>query len=209
MKIVLLSFTAIALTTAAYAGCCCKEDAAPVAFANEVPGESLFQAKQSWTDDSGKTFSFQQSQGRLQLVAMFYTYCPTACPRLVHKLQELEKALPADVRERTDVVLVSLDPAHDKPEVLRAYRQDRGLTDKRWKLLTGSAENVRELAALLEVRFKPEVPGTIAHSNLVTVLDPAGVIAVQETGLEPSSADFIAKISALGRIPASAPVALK
>jgi len=43
---------------------------------------------------------------------------------------------------------------------------------------------VRELAALLGVKYKQETDGAFSHSNLVTILNPAGEIVHQRTGLK-------------------------
>jgi len=43
---------------------------------------------------------------------------------------------------------------------------------------------VRELAALVGVKYKQEADGAFSHSNLLTILNPAGEIVHQRTGLK-------------------------
>jgi protein SCO1 len=51
-------------------------------------------------------------------------------------------------------------------------------------LLHGDEESVREIAALLGVKYKQEADGSFAHSNLVTILNSEGEIVHQRAGLE-------------------------
>jgi protein SCO1/2 len=97
-------------------------------------------------------------------------------------MQRLRASLPADARERTRFVLVSFDTVRDTPAVLRAYRERMGL-DAAWTLLHGDAGAVQELAMVLGVKYKEDARGQFSHSNLITVLDAAGEIAHQRTGL--------------------------
>jgi protein SCO1/2 len=130
---------------------------------------------------------------------MGYTSCGYACPMLVQDMKKIASRLPEGTPAR--YVLVSMDPERDTPEKLRAFRDAHGLGDD-WTLLTGTAEDVRTLAALLGIRYRPEESGAIAHSNVVTVLDRDGVVAVQQEGLGTDSTPAVAAIQrALGLHP--------
>lgn len=113
---------------------------------------------------------------------MFFASCRSACPLLLADLARLRATLPADVAERAVFVLVSFDPVRDTPEALQRFRTERGLDD-RWVLLHADADTVRELAAVLGIKYRLEADGQYAHSNLLTVLDPAGEIVHRRAGL--------------------------
>jgi protein SCO1/2 len=113
---------------------------------------------------------------------MFFASCEYACPLIVDDMKRLGALLPADVRAQTQFVLVSFDPARDTPAALKAYRERMKLDDA-WTLLRGDAAHVQELAMLLGVKFKQDARGQFSHSNLITVLNPAGEIAHQRAGL--------------------------
>jgi protein SCO1/2 len=117
------------------------------------------------------------------IVAMFFASCEYACPMLVSDIQRTREALPAAVREKTRVLLVSFDTERDTPAALRAYRERMNLDDH-WTLLRGDESSVQELAMLLGVKFKRDARGQFAHSNLITVLNSAGEIAFQRPGLQ-------------------------
>lgn len=144
--------------------------------------ESLYQLEATFTDDSGRTVALGELRGRPVVLAMFFASCGYACPLTVTNMQAIRDRLPAGVREQAAFVLVSFDVARDTPAVLLKYRAQRAL-DAGWMLLHGDDGAVRELAALLGVKYKQEAGGMFSHSNIVTVLNPAGEIAHQRIGL--------------------------
>ena len=157
--------------------CCAAMDAAPFS------KESLYQLDAKFTDDSGRPFALGELRGRPVVLDLFFASCGYACPLTVTDMQAIREKLPAGVRERAVFVLVSFDVTRDTPAALAAYRAQRSL-DQQWVLLHGDDDSVRELAALLGVKYKQEADGAFSHSNIVTILNPAGEIVHQRTGLK-------------------------
>jgi protein SCO1/2 len=93
-------------------------------------------------------------------------------------------------------VLVSFDTARDTTEVLAHYRAQRQL-DANWIILRGSDDAVRELAALVGVKYKQEADGSFAHSNLVTILNAQGEIVHQRQGLKSGLEEAAAALTAV------------
>ena len=56
---------------------------------------------------------------------------------------------------------------------------------------------MRELAALLGVKYKQEAGGMFAHSNLITVLNQEGEIVHQRAGLKGGLDETVAALTAL------------
>ena len=166
--------------TAAGDACCCRADA-PAATA-PLSAKSLYQLDATWTDDAGRAVTLADLRGEPVVLAMFFASCTYACPVLVHDIQAIRDALPADTRAKARFVLVSFDTERDTPAALRAYRAKLGLDDH-WTLLRGSADDVQELAMLLGVKYRREASGDYSHSNLITVLNREGEIAHQREGL--------------------------
>ena len=169
---------------------CCKEISAPAkdaccAALAAVPfsKNSLYQADASFTTDTGRPFTLGELRGRPVVLAMFFASCGYACPLIVSDMQSIRARLPAGLRERAAFVLISFDVVRDTPAALAQYRIQRSL-DAQWTLLHGSADSVRELAALLGVKYKQEADGAFSHSNLITVLSAEGEIIHQRTGLQ-------------------------
>jgi protein SCO1/2 len=183
MKTRLLLFCLLLTSRATAADAIRKPDAccAPLAAA-AFTKDSLYQIETSFTDDAGRMFRLGELRGRPVVLTMFFASCGYACPLLVTDMQAIRAQLPADVRDRAVFVLVSFDVARDTPAALARYRAERGLDDG-WILLHGDADAVRELAALLGVKYQQEADGMFSHSNLVTILNPEGEIVHQRSGL--------------------------
>jgi protein SCO1/2 len=140
---------------------------------------SVYQLDSSWVEDNGHALKLGALEGNLQVLALIYTTCEGSCPITVKSMQMFSTNLPADIRGKTRFLLVTVDPEHDTLAVLRNYRREMKL-DRRWKLLRGSAHDVRELAAVLGFNYEQIESGQFAHTNLVTVLDQRGEIVHQQ-----------------------------
>ena len=141
---------------------------------------SLYQVASEWMNENGDRVHLDTLAGTTQVVAMAYTSCEVACPRIVASMKTIQKKMNSgDV----GFVLISIDPERDSPEALKAYAEKMKMDDSTWTLLTGSPDNVLELAALLGVRYRKLADGEFAHSNMITVLDEHGEIIHQQKGL--------------------------
>jgi protein SCO1/2 len=172
---------------------CCKEVAA-----SPFTKESVYQLDARFTDDSGQPFAIGALQGRPVVLDMFFASCGYACPITVTDMLGIQSRLPAGQRGRVTFVLVTFDPARDTQEVLAKYRSQR-LLDGQWILLRGDDDGVRELAALLGVKYRKEADGTFSHSNVLTVLNAKGEIAYQRIGLNAGIGGVCAAVTASAR----------
>lgn len=171
------------------------------ASAQEAPAftrESIYQLEAGFTDDSGRPFTLGELRSHPVVLDMFFASCGYACPLTVTDMLVLQSRLPAELRERTRFILVSFDVAHDTPAVLARYRAERHL-DEHWIVLHGNADAVRELAALVGVKYKQEADGMFSHSNLLTVLNKQGEIVHQRIGLTGGLDETAAALVATGK----------
>lgn len=167
---------------AAAKSCCAADRPGISSTSNIFSADSLYQIDARFTNDDGQPFPLGSLQGRPVVLALFFASCSYACPLIIGDMQAIRAKLPAEIRDRAALVLVSFDAARDTPEALATFRAQRGL-DEQWILLHGDNDSVRELAALLGVKYKQEADGAFAHSNLITILNPAGEIVHQRQGL--------------------------
>lgn len=179
--------------------CCAAKEAD--AAAPEFTRTSLYQADGVFTDDTGKSFRLAQLRGRPVVVNLFFATCGYACPLAVTDLLAVQARLSPEQRKDTVFVLVSFDLARDTVEALAKYRAARQL-DGNWILLRGDDASVRELAALLGVKYKQEADGSFAHSNLFTILNREGEIVHQRIGL---SSGLEAAATAIGHQVSASP----
>lgn len=162
--------------------CCAAEKPAATAAA-PLSARSIYQLGATWTNDTGASVALSSWRGQPVVIAMFFASCEYACPLLVSDMARLRDALPAETRAKTRFILVTFDTARDTPAALKGYRERMNL-DSAWTLLHGEPASVQDLAMLLGVKFKREANGQFSHSNLITVLDRAGEIAFQRSGLQ-------------------------
>ena len=155
---------------------------------------SLFELDFPLTDASGHAFRLAELRGRPFVASMVYTHCKSVCPRITADLRTLEKALPEDVRERTRFVLFSLDPGRDTPAELAEFAERHSLDRTRWTLLASSEDDMRTLAAVLGVRFRPDQDGEIAHSAVAVVCGPDGVVKLRQVGLQNGVEPLVAAV---------------
>jgi protein SCO1/2 len=148
-----------------------------------LPDRSVYQLEGAWTDQNGRPFRLGDLRGHPVVALMFYGTCTQACPILVHDAQRLDEMLDPAARERTRYLLVTFDPARDTPERLTAYARERKLDPARWTLLHGSPDQVRALAMVLGVKYRPAAGGEFNHTMRITLLDREGVAALHVDGL--------------------------
>ena len=151
---------------------------------DEPTDMSLYHLTSQWTTQEGEMVTLQDLKGEVQVLAMVYTTCQYACPRIVADLKDIESKLQQKgVNRDTHFVLVSIDPKVDTVGRLKKFAEDNNMNAAEWTLLNGKESSVLELAALLGVKYKKTSAADYAHSNIITILNPEGEVAYQQVGL--------------------------
>jgi protein SCO1/2 len=196
-RIVPIALLTLLLPALRAAGQCCGAAkpgaAAPTAALSD---RSIYQLDAVWTDDAGRPFKLTELRGQPVVLAMFFTSCGYACPRIVADLGRIRQTLSPEARARVRFVLVSFDDQRDTAPVLRAYRELHELPAGGWVLLHGTPDAIRELAGVLGVQYRRDGAGLFEHSNLITVLNAAGEIVHQRSGLEGGLAEAARAVTA-------------
>lgn len=160
-------------------------------------GESIYQLELDLTDQAGEPIGLDVFKGQPVLVSMFYARCPHVCPMIISTIQMTEAELAPEQRERLRVLLVSLDPEHDTPERLAAAAAKQNVDTSRWKLARTDAAGVRQLAAVLGIRFRQRPDGEFNHTTLITLLDGGGVPVASADRLMHADPSILTAIDAL------------
>ncbi|MGB5789924.1 MAG: SCO family protein [Pseudoalteromonas nigrifaciens] len=160
--------------------------------AQNIPQNSIYQLNNTWLDQDGHERLLSSFSGKKQIVSLIYTHCAHTCPTIVSTMQAIENKLSDEEKNNVGFILVSLTPDTDTPTVLQSFAQSRKLSAHNWSLLTGSADDVRSLAAALNIKYQNIGNSEVEHSNIMTVLDQQGRIKFQKTGVI-SNATFTAK----------------
>jgi len=162
-----------------------------------TPRDSLYQLSVPITDAQGRTQDWTHLRGKPRIVSMFYTSCQYMCPLIVESGKAVERALPAAERGKVGVVLLSLDPAHDTPAVLRAMAAKRKVDPMKWTLAAPAPDDVRKVAGLLGVRYRALGNGDFNHTSVLVLLDADGriVARTEQVGSTPDP-EFVAAVRA-------------
>lgn len=165
--------------------------------------DSLFQLGSLWTTARGEEVPLSALGGRVQVLAMVYTHCEHACPRIVSDMRSVRREI-GDTGGRVGFALVSLDPERDDAKQLAEFAEQTGLGED-WLLLRAEDDAVRELAAALGVRYRRVGERDFVHSNLISVLDPEGVVVHRQVGLGVDPERTVAAIRKLLEVSAPPP----
>ncbi|MGA8427802.1 MAG: redoxin domain-containing protein [Candidatus Dormiibacterota bacterium] len=147
-------------------------------------------------DQSGRSLSLSQYQGKVLVLASFLTQCQDTCPLVAAGLLQLQTLLDQkNLQNQVQIVEVSQDSADDTSTILAKYRQHFSLP---WPLLTGTAANLEQFWSQLKVpplqdeawdgpapidifTGKAE-PFNILHSAVVDVINPRGYVVSELQG---------------------------
>lgn len=142
-------------------------------------GRSIYNSRISWTTEEDKHFEFENLLGFPVVIAMVYTKCQSSCPVIISFLREFKEKLGSEIKEKVRFVLVTLDQ-RDTVFDLKTYLKKQKLEIPNWKFLRGSEKNVKEIAAILGIKFKQMDDGEYSHSNTISLLDKDGVLVYQQ-----------------------------
>lgn len=134
-------------------------------------------------DQDGERLRLADLRGRAVLLDFIFTHCPGPCPILTGIHVTLQRKLPDALRERVHFLSVSLDPARDRSEVLRAYALARGVDLSGWSFLTGRPEEIDAVLAAYGVGRRLVEGEEIEHTVATFLIDPDGRIARRYLGL--------------------------
>jgi len=139
----------------------------------------------SLTERSGKTVTLADLSGKIWVANFIYTTCPTVCPRLTAKMQDVQShvlAHEAKLGRDADVRLVSftVDPENDTPAELARYANEWRADERVWLFLTGSLDDIsRAVIEGMKIPFEKRGPETaieIMHGEKFVLVDRKGQI---------------------------------
>lgn len=114
-------------------------------------------------------------RGKLVLLYFGYTFCPDVCPNTLAQVKLAQKTLGRKAQD-TQVVMISVDPLRDTPEVLARYLRN---FDPTWVGASGSEQEIAQAAALYGVFFEkhagtPQTGYLVDHTATLMVIDQDG-----------------------------------
>jgi protein SCO1 len=136
-------------------------------------------------NQNGKTLAIDQFRGKVLLVTFIYTRCPLPdyCIRMNRNFAGIQQQLAADPQlyNKTHLLSVSFDPAHDTPQVLRsygaAYTGEHGnQAFSHWDFAVPGSSELDSVDQFFDVGVSAGGNNTLTHSLSTAVIAPNGTI---------------------------------
>ncbi|MCF8237086.1 MAG: SCO family protein [Saprospiraceae bacterium] len=152
------------------------------------------------------TFMDQDSQSvtnatfadKIYVVDFFFISCPTICPKVKKQMLRVYQRFSQEPR----LLLLShtIDVRHDTIPRLKAYADGLGISTNRWHLVTGSEDDIYQIAGnyFSIAKKDPSVPGGFDHSGRLILVDEDRRVRSFCDGTDPQSVDqFMTDIQCL------------
>lgn len=133
--------------------------------------------------DGGAAMPMRAAPGELLLVYFGYTSCPDVCPTTMSDIRVAIEDLDAELAQRVQVAMVTVDPERDTPEVLSGYLGH--FFTRSAALRTEDPDELAAAARAFGVQFEvaDHQPGAttydVAHSAFTYVVDDTGSVVVE------------------------------
>ncbi|QHS09180.1 SCO family protein [Sinimarinibacterium sp. NLF-5-8] len=130
------------------------------------------------TDENGATLDNAWLRDHWTLIFPGFTYCPDVCPTTLALLNQVQQQVDPKA-QKLRVLLLSIDPERDTPELLKRYVS---YFNPDFKAATTTEPALRNIAQALGVAYV-KVPGktddsySMDHSSALILIDPQGRIA--------------------------------
>jgi protein SCO1/2 len=135
------------------------------------------------TDQNGEIVRLSNLRGSVVAVNFIYTRCPLpeVCPRLSANFASIQRRFNTRMGQDLTLLSVTLDPQHDTPDELRKYARIWNARVEGWRFLTGSSEQVREVAERFGMSYWPE-EGLITHTTMTALISRDGRLSASIEG---------------------------
>ena len=125
----------------------------------------------------GSRASLSDFEEKLVVLYFGYTFCPDACPTTLSTLKRAMDEMGGKA-EDVQVIMVSVDPARDTPEILDEYL---GFFDERFLGMTGTEAEIASVATVYGVFFQAnegsaETGYLVDHTASLMVVDRDGYL---------------------------------
>lgn len=136
-------------------------------------------------DQNGDLIRLSALRGKVVALTFLYTRCPDVCGIIAGKLAYAQQRLSAEQNDNVVLLAVTVDPANDTPDVVRAYDVAHQLYGANWHYLLGSLDELQPVwrgyyvgsdAAAVPgapaARVSTASPNLVNHTAVVYLIDP-------------------------------------
>ncbi|KFF19822.1 SCO family protein [Flavobacterium hydatis] len=129
------------------------------------------------TNQDNVKISNETYKGKVYVLEFFFTTCPSICPKMNLSMLEIEKKFFGN--PNFGIISITIDPAHDTPQVLKDHAKLLGVKSSNWNFLTGDKNAIMDLSNKgfnLYAGENNKVSGGFEHSGLFALVDKNGDI---------------------------------
>ena len=133
-------------------------------------------------DQRGETFDNADMRGKVWVVGFIFTRCQSLCPPVSAAMVRMQEHIErSQIDDDVYLLTISVDPDHDRPDILKKYAADIGANTDNWVFITGDEPGIEELVVggfKLAIGEKTEKAGgfDIAHSSRLALVDRNGAV---------------------------------
>jgi protein SCO1/2 len=150
------------------------------------------------TNQLGQKVSLNKDlDGKILVVDLFFTTCPSTCPQLTTNMRLLQNSFKKDTKKEASLdtvvqfISITVDPLRDTFPALRAYADKYGANHDHWWFLTGDKKTIYDFARNeLGVATGPGDGGAddFIHTSQFVLIDKDRVIRGYYNGLSDTEA---------------------
>jgi len=131
---------------------------------------------------SGEQVKLESLLHKVIVLSYVYTECPRGCLGVIEEVKELRQEFEGD-SDKIQFVSISVDPEHDRPDVLQEFAERAGADFPNWWFLTGDdreviwrymKDNFRLTAREIEERERISPTDKFEHDFNLVVVDGRG-----------------------------------
>ncbi len=157
----------------------------------ELPPHHLLVGEQvpptPMVNQDNKPTALTDYRGKAVLITFIDTTCTDDCPIISHLFSEVNQELAKhpNAYKNSQLITISINPAHDTPKVLHAYGlkylNGKASGFKHWEFVHMSPKNLKRLATDFGVSYE-KVNGDIEHTMDISLIGPDNTVQQSWSG---------------------------
>lgn len=155
---------------------CALVFAAPSMAPGAIVREGDASPRPALVDESGQPVSLVDT--RQTLVTFIFTRCAAVefCPRMAKQFAAVQEGLKQSGQSGLRLLSISLDPEHDRPELLKIYAEAVGADPAIWNFATADSATIDALTRDFRVHRDNE-GGVLNHTLCTALIKPDGTVS--------------------------------
>ena len=130
------------------------------------------------TKQDGQRLALKDLRGKVLAITFIFASCADTCPLLTAKMAGIQNRLGSDFGPKVYFSSITVDPERDTSDVLKRYAEAHKANAAGWAFLTGTPNEIREVAKRYGIYYKKTPRGDVDHTFLTSLVDQDGVLRV-------------------------------